>query len=472
MAEKKLVGLAKVKDTMIKTNEKFLADQAKNADIIRAKDQVATGKVNKSTTEAAKNNQALMEETYGQMLTAMKKPLIKGANFSAMQLKQQEKLQTKMSDIFANVAPDGVASAIESLAAEVTHIPGAIKVLTEASEKAKKNDSKLAKLKAKEEKVEANKPVKLTAGEAAGKIGEAAKSGFDKIKGMLMKGALLVLLTQLPKILNSPFFLKIKEYFTSGTFMKHITFIWENVLSPVFQGIMDVFSIVGDLFSGNLAGAMETFKNNWMIITPIIVGLLIYLGFVLAGFIMTIKAGATAMFTLISPILTALAPIILAIALIVAAFFLFKVLLEKLRDSLGVGSIMDLVFIAWGFIKDGLAHLGNIFVSLANMIVRTVNKVAGFFGLDVDLPELKKFDTNNGAKALEKAQKAKQLKDAELAKKKAEEEKQAAVATPIPAIVAPTVASNNTTAVTTTNIGSTKPPAARKPFNVGELGFA
>jgi hypothetical protein len=114
----------------------------------------------------------------------------------------------------------------------------------------------------------------------------------------------------------------------------------------------------------------------------------------------------------------ALGPAILIGLAIVAAVALIAFGLTKLRDAMGVGSVMDLIFVAWGYVKDGFAHVGNVFITIANVIMDFIGKVAKWFGFEIEMPQMEKMKTNNAETAKTEARQKKAKADAE----KAEEE--------------------------------------------------
>ena len=474
MAEEKST-LKQLKEQMIEANNKFLADQATNADIIRAKDQVETGKINKSTIVAARDNQALMEATFAKMTNAMTKPLIKGANFSAMQLKQQASLQSKMSDIFANVAPDGVADAIKSLAAEVTHIPGAVEMLTEAAKKAKGNESKLDKLKAKEAKQDEMKK-KFSFKENVEKVKAFSASAFDKIKGLILKGALFAIIMLLPKFLNSQLF--------------------QDILAAIkgdFSGLKQQFSDnFGKVIAGLTALFTIFFPGTMFFIIKSISGILI--NFAKGGFLQIIKAFGllfklmkfTFMKLIIAPIMALFtglkaalvsmsvpfAPIIAIALLVAAAFFAIKILLEKLRDGLNVSSVSDVIKIGIGYLQDGFAAVANFIIDIANWIMEKLGKAAAFFGFDFDFgAPIGKMATNNAQVATDKAQLNKRIADAKKEAALAEEEKNQ-TASGGGAIMANSGNTTNVNQSSTTQVMPSEMPDMTQFANYGEVQLA
>ena len=111
----------------------------------------------------------------------------------------------------------------------------------------------------------------------------------------------------------------------------------------------------------------------------------------------------------------ALGPAILIGLAIVAAVALIAFGLTKLRDAMGVGSVMDLIFIAWGYVKDGFAHVGNVFIRIANVIMDFIGKVAKWFGFEIEMPQMEEMKTNNAETAKTEARLKKIKKDEEKA---------------------------------------------------------
>ena len=129
--------------------------------------------------------------------------------------------------------------------------------------------------------------------------------------------------------------------------------------------------------------------------------------------------GVLAMF---SAALVPLAPVIAIGLAIAAAIGVFAYLMTKLRDAMGLSSVMDLIFIAWGYVKDAFAHIGNIYIRIANVVMGWIEKVAKWFGFEIEMPQMEEMKTNNAEVAKTEARARKAKKDEE---KRLEEEKKA-----------------------------------------------
>ena len=375
---------------------------------------------------------------------------------------------------------ENIVKAVESLA-------GVNEEVAEGAEESKQDgpvgeeESKADKLKEKEaerkaKKAEAKKQNVAAFKDAVKGVKDFGKSAFDKIKGMLIKGALILALTQVGKFLNSDAWVKMKA-FIIDTLIPLLGNIWDNVLKPLFDGIIDVFSIIVDLLSGDMDSALQTFKDNWVIITPLIAGILIALAVYMFGVISTMYSVLAGAITAMIPVLVAAAPFLLIAAGIALLFYGIYKLLEMLKEKMNLSSIMDLVFIAWGYVQDGFGHLVNVYISIANLIMGLVGKFADFLGFDIEMPVLEKMKTNNAQIATEKAQTNKRIADAEKAASVAKEEKQQTSA----AINggggggAVMANNNNTTNVdqsSTTQLMSTPMPDMTQFANYGEVQLA
>lgn len=122
------------------------------------------------------------------------------------------------------------------------------------------------------------------------------------------------------------------------------------------------------------------------------------------GYIIAIGSAIVGFLTALGPILVAAAPFIAGAALLAVAFVFIKDFLDNLVEKLNVSSISDLIFIAWGHVKDAFASFVNMLVDLVNKIMETVGSVADFLGVDVDLPQFERMSTDNAEKALKAAQ--------------------------------------------------------------------
>lgn len=93
-----------------------------------------------------------------------------------------------------------------------------------------------------------------------------------------------------------------------------------------------------------------------------------------------------ALSTMATSLMATLAPFAVPIAIvagIVAAVALIGLALTKIKESLGFTSIFDVIMYGVSFIKDGLAHLGNVFIRIAKKIAGLGAGLLEFLGVDV-----------------------------------------------------------------------------------------
>ena len=209
----------------------------------------------------------------------------------------------------------------------------------------------------------------------------------------------------------------IKDFIASDLETK-LTMVKDN-LGPIalaLTGLAIVFlpSILrGFLKIGNIARGIGRFlkimRKGFLVLRGLIMGAAT--ANAVAG------GGVLAMF---SAALIPLAPVIAIGLAIAAAIGIFGFLMTKLRDAMGLGSVMDLIFIAWGYVKDGFAHVGNVFIRIANVIMGFIEKVAKWFGFEIEMPQMEEMKTNNAETAKTEARLRKIKKDEE---KAAEEQK-------------------------------------------------
>lgn len=105
--------------------------------------------------------------------------------------------------------------------------------------------------------------------------------------------------------------------------------------------------------------------------------------FMLTTFIPGMIAGFTSISATLATILAPLAPILLPALAIAAALGLVLAGLNKIKESLGFTSIFDVIMYGVSFIKDGLAHLGNVFIRIAKKIAGLGAGLLEFLGVDV-----------------------------------------------------------------------------------------
>ena len=109
----------------------------------------------------------------------------------------------------------------------------------------------------------------------------------------------------------------------------------------------------------------------------------VFRGFMLTTFIPSMIAGFTGMMAAITPVLIAMAPILVPILAIAAAFGLVLLGLNKIKESMGFTSIFDVIMYGVSFIKDGLAHLGNVFIKIAKKVAGLGAGLLEVIGIDV-----------------------------------------------------------------------------------------
>ena len=199
----------------------------------------------------------------------------------------------------------------------------------------------------------------------------------------------------------------------------------------------------------------------------------------------TALAAGGVMSTMFSSMLAFLAPFAIPIAIAVAIALVIAAIgyaLTKLRDALGFDSVFDVILLGVAYVKDGLAHVANMFIGVYNKIMGLVGRFASWLGFEMPELEMEEMDTDNAVKFKKQAQEKKIQKDIERAK---EEEAAAAkklepAATDIdfmsidtmtptessPAVVGmaemmPASAPMNITNVNSTNVQGASNPAAR-----------
>ena len=140
--------------------------------------------------------------------------------------------------------------------------------------------------------------------------------------------------------------------------------------------------------------------------------------FMTATALPAIGAFFSGMIASISAALIPLLPIIAigaGIALLVGALYLG---LKAIQESLGFGSIFDVLQLGVAHLKDAFAHVVNFIGSIANFIMGMVEKFGKFLGFEIDLPEIPKMDTDSAAKTKNELQLKAEL-EAEKKKKEA-----------------------------------------------------
>ena len=184
-----------------------------------------------------------------------------------------------------------------------------------------------------------------------------------------------------------------------------------TVLAVLFlPSILRGFTTIGNIASG-IGKFLGIMRKGFLVLRGLIFGAAT--ANAVAG------GGVLAMF---SAALVPLAPVIAIGLAIAAAIGVFAYLMTKLRDAMGLSSVMDLIFIAWGYVKDAFAHIGNIYIRIANVVMGWIEKVAKWFGFEIEMPQMEEMKTNNAEVAKTEARARKAKKDEE---KRLEEEKKA-----------------------------------------------
>jgi hypothetical protein len=406
------MAIDKITQELVLENEKARFDEVtKNI----AKESIQNDNVRKSTIANLNLQKQILTDTFtdlSKIISSSDKDITEQLNIQANLIKALE----------GGIGSDSLESTLLRVSEEVGDIPGSIEALQNAASKDRAAQNKVNKLKEKEDAAD-QKKLSFSFQDSVDKVKNVGKSAFAKIKDVLFKGALIAFLLNLPKILNSEAFKPILEYFTGGSFESDIRALWNNVLLPIFNGIVDTIQFIIALFQGDFDTAIQLFKDNWIMIIPI---LAIVFGSMIAtvvGYIAAIGPMVVGFLTALAPILVAAAPFIAVAALLALAFVAIKAILDNLVEKLNISSISDLIFIAWGYVQDAFASFVNILFDFVNMIMETVGAAAEFLGFDFELPQLEKLETDNAEKAL----KAAQLNKAEADRKAAEEDKQQAL---------------------------------------------
>lgn len=164
---------------------------------------------------------------------------------------------------------------------------------------------------------------------------------------------------------------------------------------------------------------MGSLKGKFIkIITTVVNAAKAFRVFMLATALPAIGAFFSGMITSLGAALVPMLPIIAigaGIALLVGALYLG---LKKIQESLGFGSIFDVLQLGVAHLKDAFAHVINFVGSIVNFIMGMVEKFGRFLGFEVDLPEIPKMDTDSAARTKNELQLKAEL-EAEKKKKEA-----------------------------------------------------
>lgn len=482
------IGIDKITQDLIIENEKARSDEVqKNL----TKEAIQQDKIRKSTIESLNLQKQILTNTFNDLSKII-------SNSDKDITEQLDLLANLIKTLEGGVGSDSLEQTLLTVADAVGDIPNALEVIQKAAAQDRAAQQKISKLREKEAKQDEVKQ-KFSFQDSIDKVKDVGKSAFAKIKDVLFKGALIAFLLNLPKILNSEAFKPILEYVTGGSFESDIKALWNNVLLPIFNGIVDTIQFIIALFQGDFDTAIQLFKDNWIMIIPILAiafgsliatlwGYIAAIAPVIGGFFSLLAPAIAAMWAAagsmiatlwgyitaiapivvgflaaLGPILVAAAPFIAIAALLALAFVAIKLLLDKLVEKLNISSITDLIFIAWGYVQDAFAMWVNFYIDIANMIIGLVNKFAAWLGRDdIELPQFERMSTDNAEKAL----KAAQLKKAEEDAKKAAEER--AKANQQSNIVANSGNTNiNTNSSSVTNMLSQGMPEISIPNNFG-----
>jgi len=434
-------------------NIRFNDEQFKSAKKAEARDIINKGKILKSTKESIAQEQKVQKELFEKILADIK--------LTVPEDQQAEKIK-ELTDSVGSVSGGDTQAGVLKVAEQFSDVlsKDTTEALGKMSKDGGKGDDKVAKLKAKEAKQDERKK-KFSFKENVDKVKEVGKNAFDKIKGMLIKGALILALTQVGKFLNSDAWVKIKA-FIIDTLIPLLANVWDNVIKPAFLAIGDIFSIIGDLIAGDFDSAMATFKDNFMFIIPV---LLIAIGVIVS----MLFAAASA-----------LGPVVLigiAIGLAIAGLVL---IFKKLQDALGIDSFGDMLRVAAGYIKDMFAKLINALLFIPKMILGGIGTVLDKIPMDwarSAAAKLKSFSgarmsTDNASKAIAQGQANTKISRAKAEADKAAEEAADAKAGGGGAVMAN---NNNTTNVnqsSTTQVMPSPMPEVTKFGNYGEVQLA
>ena len=175
---------------------------------------------------------------------------------------------------------------------------------------------------------------------------------------------------------------------------------------------------ISNMFSGMISALGGAFMK---LVRGVVIGAKVFRVFMMGTMIPAIGAMFTGMMTAMVPILAAMAPILLPILAIAAAFGLLFLGIKAIRDAMGFGSMFDVIKVAWGYVKDGMAMFANVYIDIANMIMGLVSKFGKWLGFDFEMPQMDRMATDNAEKAKEAARLNKKRLDEEKALEKERE---------------------------------------------------
>jgi len=201
---------------------------------------------------------------------------------------------------------------------------------------------------------------------------------------------------------------------------------FREIIVKVMDTVTSAFQAITQVLQGGLSGALETMDGKFgalgklvgviaLFFLPKIISTIggvfktlnklvkaarVFRIFMMGTFIPSMVAAFSSVIAAVTPIVVAMAVPLAIIAGIAAVFFLFKVALEKIRDSLGFTSVFDVLLLGFAYLSDGIAHMVNAVTGVINFVIGIVEKIGRFIpGLDdLDLPKIPKMATDNASK--------------------------------------------------------------------------
>lgn len=201
---------------------------------------------------------------------------------------------------------------------------------------------------------------------------------------------------------------------------------FREIIVKVMDTVTSAFQAITQVLQGDLSGALETMDGKFgalgklvgviaLFFLPKIISTIggvfktlnklvkaarVFRIFMMGTFIPSMVAAFSSVIAAVTPIVVAMAVPLAIIAGIAAVFFLFKVALEKIRDSLGFTSVFDVLLLGFAYLSDGIAHMVNAVTGVINFVIGIVEKIGRFIpGLDdLDLPKIPKMATDNASK--------------------------------------------------------------------------
>ena len=258
---------------------------------------------------------------------------------------------------------------------------------------------------------------------------------------------------------------KLKSMAKGGGFVAGLAAVVLAVFSPetlgaVVMKVVDWFTTIVDALEALITGDMETFKTTLKDNFALFAGLLglglfyfgpallsglftvmrsmkLFRGFMLVTAFPTIGLFFTSMYTsvlaLLAPMLAFIVanPVTAIILGIIAVGAFFTYLASRMTGF----SMLDTIKIGFAHLKDGLARMGNFFVSLAEGFLNMLGKLKPLLDfLGIDSPDfanmkLKRMSTDNASKAVAVAEANKAEAEAKKAEAALEKERQSKLGT-------------------------------------------